>query len=698
MTELALGDFIRAFLGRVRDVRTEAVSDEVDVGIEPWEIAFTEVFLADLEELGQVPGCDHAYLEKRIGRANARLNAFAVADDETQLDLIVAVSRQAAADDALPRVSPGDVGAAARAAMHAYRSAARPYFKEMEPSSPAYDMARRLHEVHDRIRLVRIVVLVEGHVSRIPDFDESAGSPEIQVDVWDLERLFRASSSSLAYESLVLDFEEVLGEPLACLPSLRVADDYVCYLAVLPGDFLHDLYHQHGPRLLELNVRSFLQARGKVNRGIRDTLMGDPEHFMPFNNGISATVEDAEVVVREDGTPGIKSVRGLQIVNGGQTVASIHRAKNRDKADLSSVFVQAKITQVTPEALDALVPSISRFSNTQNRVNETDFSANHPFHVRIQQLSESTWAPGEVSRWFYERARGQWEVARIREGTTPKRRREFDERTPRKQKLDKALLAKVENAWREKPHVVSMGGQKNFVQFMASLSDFGATWLPDSEWYRTLIGRVIAFKEAERIARRLKFTGYRANAVCYTISMLAYRTVGRINFDRIWEDQSVSEALSEVLESWMPRVHGEIVETAGERNVTEWCKKKECWAVIQSLPLVVPSSLEQELSAGQPLPNVGGSRKSGKKAPALSAEDRERQARVMKLDATDWQRVIKWMVSTGRYQGFPVDVAGTILGYAAGGWARVPSPKQTKYLVQYIADFEAENASLEGEG
>lgn len=225
-----------------------------------------------------------------------------------------------------------------------------------------------------------------------------------------------------------------------------------------------------GSRLLELNVRSFLQARGKVNRGIRDTILSDPGHFLAFNNGISVTAEELGVQRSSDGSLSIRSIKGLQIVNGGQTVASIHRAKNRDKADLSRIAVQAKITVVEPGHQDDLVPFISRYSNTQNKVNETDFSANHPFHVRIQKLSEQIWAPGETSRWFYERARGQWEVARAREGTTPARVRAFDQKAPRKQKVDKTLLAKAVNAWSERPHVVSLGGQKNFVRFMEDVA------------------------------------------------------------------------------------------------------------------------------------------------------------------------------------------------------------------------------------
>ena len=184
-------------------------------------------------------------------------------------------------------------------------------------------------------------------------------------------------------------------------------------------------------------------------------------------------------------------------------MASIHRAKDQDKLDLSKVFVQAKITKIDSDQSDTLVPNISRFSNTQNKVNETDFSANHPFHVKFQQLSESVWPPGETTRWFYERARGQWEVARNREGTTPARLRAFDQKTPRKQKVDKNLLAKAINAWNELPHFVSLGGQKCFIKFMQQIGERGSTWEPDDKYLRDSIAKIIIFKRLKQSPAKL---------------------------------------------------------------------------------------------------------------------------------------------------------------------------------------------------
>jgi hypothetical protein len=688
MSDSRFTEFVSVFNDRVRVARLGEPDAEGVTPLEPREIAFTTVFLEDMEDIGLIADSDIAHFEKKLGRANGKLNGFAISEDGAQLTLITTISASESGDE-LGRVPSGEIIKATRAAVHVYRSAKDPIHEKMEDSGEQRDLMQRLHDLYGSIGSIRVTVLINGLASNLQEFEQPDDDPEVTIEVWDLERLFRAASSERAYESVSIDLEEMLGKPLPCLTGPQTAGDHRCYFAVIPGDLLHALYHEHGPRLLELNVRSFLQARGKVNKGIRDTLHEQPRYFLAYNNGISATVESLEIVKVADGGTAISKITGLQIVNGGQTMASIHRAKDRDKVDLSDVFVQAKITRIEEEAVDDLVPMISRYSNTQNKVNETDFSANHPFHVAFQKLSERVWAPGETSRWFYERARGQWEVARIREsngGTSKAKLKAFDLRTPRTQKIDKNQLAKVMNSWDELPHVVSLGGQKCFIAFMKELGKRGAKWEPDEDYYRRAVARIIIFKRAEKIARQIGFSAYRANAVCYTVAMLAFRTAGRLDLDSIWMNQDVSEALEETMRAWMPRIHEEIVDSAEGRNVTEWCKKKECWALVQSLNLEFAAGLEEELAEGQPTPNVGQHKvRDGVKPKALTQEERERQAKVMKLSPDEWQELIAWMVTKPSYAGFPIQICGTILGYAAAGWKQVPSPKQTKHLVKYIS-------------
>lgn len=700
MSDSRFSEFVSVFNDRVRVARLGEPDADGVAPIDPREVAFTTVFLEDMEDIGLIADSDVVHFEKKLGRANGKVNGFAISEDGTQLTLITTISGGEAGEEIGP-VPAGEILKAAKAAVHVYRAAKDPFHEKMEESGEQRDMMQRLHDLNGLIGSIRVAVLINGLASKLPELEQPEDIPDLTLDVWDLERLYRASSSQRAYESVSIDLEEMLGEPLPCLVGPETAEDHKCYFAVIPGDLLHALYHEHGPRLLELNVRSFLQARGKVNKGIRDTLQDHPGYFLAYNNGISATVESLEIVQGTDGGTAISKLTGLQIVNGGQTMASIHRAKDRDKVDFTDVFVQAKITKIEDEAVHDLVPMISRYSNTQNKVNETDFSANHPFHVGFQKLSETVWAPGEASRWYYERARGQWEVARIREsdgGRSQAKLRAFDLRTPRNQKIDKNQLAKAMASWDESPHIVSLGGQKCFVAFMKEIGKKGAAWEPDEDYYRRAVARIIIYKRAEKIARQIGFSAYRANAVCYTVALLAYRTAGRLNLDGIWTNQDVSEALEETIRVWMPRIHEEIVDSADGRNVTEWCKKKECWALVQSLDLQFVTGLEEQLSEGQPLPTVGKYKeRKGAKPTPLTQDERERQAKVMKLGPDEWQKLIAWMVKKPEYAGFPVQVCGTILGYAAAGWKQVPSPRQTKSLVEFIAAWNESRDEWEDE-
>jgi hypothetical protein len=102
-----------------------------------------------------------------------------------------------------------------------------------------------------------------------------------------------------------------------------------------------------------------LQLKGAVNRGIRETLIHLPERFLAYNNGISATASKVEL--RDlGGVSGIRRIHDFQIVNGGQTTASIHSSLMKKESDLTKVFVQMKLTVVEPQHLQEVVPEISR--------------------------------------------------------------------------------------------------------------------------------------------------------------------------------------------------------------------------------------------------------------------------------------------------------------------------------------------------
>ena len=121
------------------------------------------------------------------------------------------------------------------------------------------------------------------------------------------------------------------------LNGLKVIETphYTSYLATVSGNDLVSYYNQYGKRLLESNVRTFLSLRGNVNKGIYNTLRSDEcVFFFAYNNGLSGTASD---VLFEGGL--IKSIQNLQIVNGGQTMSTIFKAK---KEGLTSAMFTCK--------------------------------------------------------------------------------------------------------------------------------------------------------------------------------------------------------------------------------------------------------------------------------------------------------------------------------------------------------------------
>ena len=682
---------LRNFAGRVgSEVRDRATGTGLYGTTNFRENAFTELVLDHLLEIGMVENGEVSHCETRVGRAVAKVSGFGFSDNEDTLDVFASVFFDAPDPTTLPS---DEIRTAAQRAARFLEGCFAGIHLGMEVASDAHTMASRIHELQERLDRIRIFVLSDGVTQLKAIAPTQLNGISVRYEIWDIERLFRGMQSGMPRDEIDIDFEALFGQALPCLMLPRPPDDYTVYLAILSGDMIYRLYEEYGSRLLELNVRSFLQARGKVNRGIRDTLRIEPSRFMAYNNGLSLTVDELATIVLPDGRPAIKSARGLQVVNGAQTTASIHRAKKQDGADISAVFLPAKITKVAPEALDQLIPKISQYANTQNVIQMADFSANDPFHVQIERLSQAIWCPGEQGRWFYERARGQYQVAKARVGTTPARARRFNEQTPPARRFTKTDLAKFVNCWNQRPDLVSRGAQKNFDVFMQELRiGKKADWLPDEFYYKLLVSRAILYKAAERIVRQERFAAYRANIVAYLVAYISWRSGGHVDTDLVWQVQSISPEFEELVRAWSYEIEGAIRTTAEGMNVTEWCKKEDCWKSIRDLSLPLTNPIPSELR-GHPPPSGG----RGRRASPLTAADYENIAECKRLNGTQWLNIHAWGMRTGLLEKWQCGIAQTLAGYAANEWNREPSHKQARQGVAIIEiakqhEFEIDRA------
>ncbi len=677
LEEQLLAEFGERLKAETQEKLAELASDEP---LAP-HIALTEVVLGYLEEAGLVASHDLCPHEDHEGQRRCRIIAYSLADDSTRLELFTAFYSESAESETMSRKEIGRLtGWAARF----FDYAAKGDFSRFANNPPADSAAHLIADEIDRIEEVRVHLLTNLAVRDRSVLDITVLGRVIQFEVWDLERLYRAVGEEVTRDRIEIDFEKILGRPLACLEMKPPPREYQTFMLILPGELIFQLYEQYGARLFEFNVRSFLQVKGTVNKGIRSTIEKEPDRFLAYNNGLTATADEIDVVTFHGETT-IRRLKGLQIVNGAQTTASIHRAKKTDKLDLSKVAVSMKLTRVDADKLQEFVPLIARFANTQNPIQIADLSASDRFHQQFEDLSEAVWCPGEESRWFYERARGSYQVARLRHGTTPAKRREFDETHPKAQHFGKPDLAKYLMSWWSLPHVVSKGAQKNYSAFMFGLRErMGEDWEPDRKFYRDTIAKALLFKAAQATVRAAKQQSYGANVVTYMIAKLAADHADQINLDLIWETQEVSPELKTVFATWAPLVHAALVETAARRNVTEWCKKEACWEGLQALRLPLPSPAPMEFAEMDPSTDAPLERSSSEPEDAATS--------CMKLNGAAWARVMAWAAKSSDVEEFDRRVAHTLFGYAMAGWVKQPSVKQAIRGARVLAAAREANA------
>ena len=430
------------------------------------------------------------------------------------------------------------------------------------------------------------------------DFPQSCliGGYNLYYRIADINHLYKISEQSRI--PIELDFENFDGQKfeIPCLSANVQNSAYKTYIAIIPGVCLSKLYEKYGARLLEQNVRSFLQFTGKINKGIRDTIRNEPQMFLAFNNGIAATADKIEL---DEESHYIKKISNLQIVNGGQTTASIYNASRKDRIDISQIFVQIKFSIIeNPEQYTDIVSRISRYANTQNKVNDADFSANNAVLVAFEKLSRYILSPVTDKNnlqtcWFFERARGQYKTLRSREGTTKTKQLAFDKKYPKNQMFTKVELAKYINSFQEVydgkkimigPHIVVRGNEKNYAQFIANSLPNDLKKI-NSVFFEDTIAKCILFKTAEK-RYGTKLNDYnigelRQVVVPYTLSLVNILTGNKLDLYKIWKNQRVSPQLSNFIYNLMKQVNKFILENSPVSHYIEWAKKEECWEKVK---------------------------------------------------------------------------------------------------------------------
>ena len=544
------------------------------------ELVFAGIVMEHMSVIGMTFEPVECHFEGKMGNANLRLSGYSISDDSDQLDLFV--SLYTGVDTPTPIPDSEAKTAVEQCLRFLTLCAEGKMAPKLDPSSDVRSLAETLQAIYNDLEQIRVYVITD-RVARSKSFKtREIGGKAVRLEVMDIERLHRHWSEGKPRDELVVDFIEVSGSPLPCVFVPGQNEDYDYALTAVPGEALRLLYEKFGGRLLEANVRAFLSVKGKgVNAGIQSTLRAAPERFMAYNNGIVIVADEMRLGEAADGSAGIAWLKGMQIVNGGQTTASLYFTKKKyPETDLGQVRVPAKIIVMKVQDStkeEALVSDISRFANSQNAVRQSDLSANKPFHVEMEKLSRSIYCPDGVGQWFYERAAGSYNTMLSREGSTPAKLKALKEAIPTVRRITKTDLAKYLNAWDRKPDIVSLGAQKNFDRFMAALapSDGQEALLPTVNDFKAMIAKAKIYLDTQRLLRPM-FQAFQANVTAYTVAVLSARLGARIDLERIWTKQAVSPELLSQIATWAKEVNETLHVSASGRMVSEWAKRPEC--------------------------------------------------------------------------------------------------------------------------
>ncbi len=494
---------------------------------------------------------------------------------------------------------------------------------ELEESSHDYRLAMLLRSYMSKIARVRVLVFTNAHLKiRKKVFETSQiGDLTIHTNVFDLERYTKISTTGA--DPVEIDLLGDFSGEIPCIKASGNSLGYESYLFAIPGPVLADIFAAYGNRLLEQNVRTYLQAKTSVNKGILKTISEEPSMFFAYNNGLTATASLVKTANRADGSLAISYIKDFQIVNGGQTTASILYARDGLRYDLSAVFAQVKLSVVEEAKLEEIVPKISQYANTQNKVSLADLASNSPVQIRIERLSKEVVVPQKVgalyaSKWFYERARGQYKS--LFSYKTQSQRRMLEIEFPKSQLIEKTDLAKFELAFDGRPHHVSEGAQKCFHRFITTTLKTSSEGIEINDvWFKCAVAKGILFRRLDKEVALSEWykndKGLKAQTVAYTIAACAhaFREAGQqIDLIRIWRDQEVPTALLDWMLNQAQTVHRILNNPPGiVKNPTEFCKKEFCWTLHVRGKIAQPD--RKTLDYGVALTEFGQEQSRGKR-------------------------------------------------------------------------------------
>lgn len=493
------------------------------------------------------------------------------------------------------------------------------------------------------------------------------GKP-LEINIWNLERFYE-KEKSFSSDPIVIDFRNDYScDGIPCIKG-NIGENlgYEAYIAIIPGKLLSEIYIEHGSKVLEGNVRAFLGTSGSksVNSGIRRTINTEPDKFFTYNNGIATTAADVETE-EKDGQLYITKIVDLQIINGGQTTASLAEAVlKKTNPELKGIFVPMKLTVIDDRETenedgvrfyDQMVQNIAKYANSQNKVTAADLFSNDPFHIWMEKMSKKIFAPAihysVPTGWYYERSRKRYEQEQFKLKSETDRKR-FRAKYPKEQLITKEQLGMYLTTMKEQPNIVAKG--KNFVikEFNTIISqDYKTNKGCFNEFYfkkcicaaiiyRTVDNYLESHKDSARKPTGFwyKAGGYKLDIVPYTIAKIIHSVPAGFTLDwnYIWNRQDLSPAFMHEIEMVTKMTNDFICDSHGV-IVTEYCKRPETWVSYRDNVRYTPS--EKFLSELMP-ESITKEQEVASQKDQKDTNDLNYVTEIIKLGAGYWQRLLE---------------------------------------------------------
>ena len=584
------------------------------------EMAFTSTVLEKIEDLLDCKEItkEHCVITKSDGSVTGEIHAYSESTNGEVLYLFHTIYNHSSE---IKTKSNTDCQTSFSRIQGFYNASAKAAYDSMDSQSSEYRASKFIYDNNHNYKSVNLIVLSNYLINNVSLKKIRIVSKPVFYDVWDLRKIYGNTHSMTDHVAIDIDFESEEYNRYK-IPYIQMESSlygYKCILAMFPAKLLYQLYERYNTNLLYNNVRYFLGLQGtkekKPNVAMLHTLRKENEMFLAYNNGITALAKGVESLNERDKTDvsdpdnqsvhqyismgELKKILDFRIINGGQTTAVLFNAKNLSdqtndkdkKVHLLGVYVQVKL--IISDEIEKISGSITQSSNFQNKVKYSDFSVSNEFNRKMEELSRSTRIPSDkndISYWFYERLRGQYDEHKKRIHTKADKEY-FDSQFPKSHKFSKEEVAKVWSNWNQSPYDSVKGSGTTYGAFMKGIVDRG--YVPDETYYKQTIALLIIYKFLMARPENKVYANGKATIVAYAMAILAYRSFGKLDLISIWVNQSLSDNLKDYLNMLCDNIFG-LFDTQARMlstSILSYGKTKGAYDFIKSQPLDVDSHL-----------------------------------------------------------------------------------------------------------